>query len=124
MPKLGVPEMAKTAPHAENIKSHRVRPAGHEAQNGREYFLNLRQKNVSHIRLYLTDEHNNLLPLFAGQNAHKGTARFTCTLRFDIIQVRMPNEFETPPYNPGIPPRFTSNFLEKLDFGAPEKTFR
>ena len=95
----------------------------YEAQTGRDYFLNLRQKNVSHIRLHLTDEHNNSLPLFAGQNAHKGTARFTCTLRFDIVQVRMPNEFETPPYNPGIPPRFTSNFLEKLDFGAPYKNF-
>ena len=95
----------------------------YEAQTGREYFLNLRQKNVSFMKLYLTDEHNRALPLFAGQNAHKGTCRFTATLRIDVVQVRMPNEFETPPYVSGIPPRFTSNFLEKLDFGAAQKTF-
>ena len=92
--------------------------------SNREYFLNLRQKNISFMRLYLTDERNRFLPLFAGQNAQGGTCRFTCTLRIDIVQVLSPNEFVTPPYEPGIPPRFTSNFLEKLDFGAPEKTFR
>jgi len=96
----------------------------YEASHGREYFLNLRQKNISHMRLYLTDEHSRPLPLFAGQNAQKGTCRFTATLRIDIIQVMQPNTFQTPPYESGIPPRFTSNFLEKLDFGAPMKTFQ
>lgn len=95
----------------------------YEAQTGKEYFLNLRQKNVSFMKLYLTDERNRYLPLTVGQNTNNGTCRFTCTLRIDIIQSRAVNEFETPPYESGIPPRFTSNFLEKLDFGSPYKNF-
>ena len=31
------------------------------AQTGREYFLNLHQKNVPHLRIRLTDQHNRLL---------------------------------------------------------------
>lgn len=94
-----------------------------ESQTEREYFLNLRQKNVSSLRLYLTDERNRQLPQYTDQST-KGNLRFTCTIRVDVVQKTMPNQLETVPYEPNIPARFTSNLLEKFDFGAPQKTFQ
>lgn len=89
------------------------------SNTGREYFIDIPQKHLTHFRLYLTDEHNrqigrrptatnantpNFKSLTLGggdlQNNQStlGNLNFSCVLRADIIQQRKPNEAFTPPY--------------------------
>ncbi len=88
------------------------------SNTGREYFIDIPQKHLTHFRLYLTDEHNRQIarrPDYTASdtvNAKSktisstseenkqstlGNLNFSCVLRADIIQQRKPNEAFTPP---------------------------
>jgi len=89
------------------------------SNDGREYFVNVKQKFLSHFRLYLTDEHNRQIgrrpnepvantPNFksltlAGGDIRNnqstlGNLNFSCVIRVDVIQQRKPNQAFTQPF--------------------------
>jgi hypothetical protein len=100
------------------------------AQTGREFFMNLSQKTLSGMRLYLTDESNrplgrDFLSLGSTSQTAAGIGRaqstlgnlaFNCTLRIDIVQGRQVNELNTPLPKQSVPGRF-STILNHQDFG-------
>lgn len=93
------------------------------ASTGREYFLNLHQKNVPHLRIRLTDQHNRPLCrrlLQAPSNTAAGTGteqsvdgnlQFSAVLRVDVIKQRQVAELQSQPYEPKIPARLTGGIL-------------
>ena len=87
------------------------------ASTERAFFVTLGQKNVSNIRIYLTDEHNRPIGRYLGDPSPtasgKGFAQstlgnftFSAVIRVEIVQVRLPAErfFPAPeiPINPKL----------------------
>ena len=94
------------------------------SNTGREYFIDIPQKHLTHFRLFLTDEHNRPIgrrpsdtaantPNFFAQGLNGlslannqstlGNLNFSCVIRADIIQQRKPNQAFTEPFrNPTI----------------------
>jgi len=89
------------------------------SNTGREYFIDVSQKYLSHFRLFLTDEHNRPIGrrlvdtqantpnyLFKGLSISSaannqstlGNLNFSCVIRVDIIQQSHPNQAFTDPY--------------------------
>ena len=89
------------------------------SNTGREYFIDVSQKYLSHFRLFLTDEHNRPIGrrpvdtqantpnyLFkaltsssaANNQSTLGNLNFSCVIRVDIIQQSHPNQAFTDPY--------------------------
>ena len=93
------------------------------AQTGREYFLNLHQKNLPNLRIKLTDQHNRPLgrvisysntaagTQFGLKQSIDGNLQFSAVLRVDIIKQRQVAELESQPYVPSVPPRLTGGVL-------------
>lgn len=99
----------------------------YDAQSGREYFMNVRQKVVSNLRLRLTDRHNR--PLGRGINSSSKTASgsgteqstlgnlsFSAVIRVDVIQQRHIKELETKPTINNTAERF-DKVLSQPKFG-------
>ena len=88
------------------------------AMTGREFFLNIHQKNLTHLRIKLTDQHNrslcrqnNASETAAGTGDHQsteGNLQFSAVLRIDIIKQRQVTELESKPYEANIPARFSN----------------
>lgn len=89
------------------------------SNTGREYFIDVSQKYLSHFRLFLTDEHNRPIGrrpvdtqantpnyLFkaltsssaANNQSTLGNLNFSCVIRVDVIQQSHPNQAFTDPY--------------------------
>ena len=89
------------------------------SSTGREYFVDVQQKYLSHFRLFLTDEHNrpigrrptdtqantpnyfykSLTPILPANNQSTlGNLNFSCVIRVDIIQQSHPNQAFTNPF--------------------------
>lgn len=88
------------------------------SNTGREYFIDLNQKYLTHFRIYITDEHNRPIGRSLGSASNTpslgglgysvgdeednqsilGNLNFNCVLRADIIQQRKPREAFTEPY--------------------------
>ena len=94
-----------------------VEYCSYEAQTGREYFLNIRQKVLTNLRFRLTDRHNRPIGRVfnSASNTASGTGSnqstlgnlsFNAVIRVDIIQQRHPRHLETP----GIPERTAARF--------------
>ena len=99
------------------------------AQTGREFFLDIHQKSLSHLRLKLTDSHNRPIARKAGsgsltatgsgtQQATLGNLQFSCVLRIDIIKkydlkhnLREQNE------QLDIPARFSNGLVTQMRGG-------
>jgi len=95
----------------------------YKQQSDNEFFINLHQKHLNNIRLYLTDQHNRRIGrrpgnLMANTATGTGTSQsilgnlsFSAVLRIDIIESRQPAEqmFE-PPVNTA-PARSNNLFL-------------
>ena len=130
---LGIPNTSiETVGFANDPKNHRtdttdsdilaripvsVEFCNYDAQSGREYFMNVRQKQISHMSFRLTDAKNRPLgrpshsPLktAAGTGQKQSTAgnlNFSAVIRVDIIQQRHIKELETPPLQHKTPARF------------------
>lgn len=93
------------------------------SNTGREYFIDVSQKYLSHFRLFLTDEHNRpigrrpvdtqantpnyLFKALAGKvppedaannQSTLGNLNFSCVIRVDVIQQSHPNQAFTNPF--------------------------
>ena len=68
---------------------------------GDEFFLNLRSKNLSHMRLTLTDRKNRRLThaVSSGDDnqSTKGNLSFSCIIRIDTIQASIPRQLSVTP---------------------------
>ena len=103
------------------------------ANTGREYFIDLRQKHLNNIRLYLTDQHNRRIGRRPAQGSLKtaagydninaieqstlGNLSFSCVLRTEVIQGGPVDEvqFAKPP--PVIPARKTGLLVQTNTLG-------
>ena len=95
-----------------------------------EFFVHLPSRHLSSIRLFLTDSRGRPLGRPYGSNSLTaagtgvsqstlGNLNFTCTLRFDVIQKRLPNYLETEPTPQPIPGRYSGVLLNQ-NFGRPK----
>ena len=74
------------------------------SNTGKEYYIDLKQKHISNVKLYLTDEHNRRIGRRPAQVAQKtatgtgiaqstlGNLNFNCVIRADVIRDRLPAE--------------------------------
>lgn len=99
------------------------------AQTGREFFLDIHQKQLNFLRLTLTDAHNR--PLGRATNTtHPNTAsgsgteqstlgnlNFSAVIRFDIIKKRTVQHLETEHYKPNVPARFSNGIVNQQRSG-------
>ncbi len=98
------------------------------ASTGREFFLDLKQKQLNSLELRLTDAKNRPLGrtgTHAGNQTAAGTGTsqstlgnldFTAVLRIDIIMKKQMHYLESKRTEPRVPPRF-SGILQKQDGG-------
>jgi hypothetical protein len=98
------------------------------ANTGKEYFIDLRQKHLNNIRLYLTDQHNRRIGRRPTQTSLKtatgydninaieqstlGNLNFSCVLRTEVIQGGPINEVQFPRPEPVIPARKTGLLVQ------------
>ena len=97
------------------------------AQTGREFFLDIHQKQLNHIRLKLTDAKNrpigrsttNSNTATGSGNAQStlGNLSFSAVIRFDIIKKRTVDHLETEHYKPTVPARFSNGVTNQQRFG-------
>ena len=104
-----------------------VEYCNYEAQTGREYFMNVKQKQLNTLNLRLTDAKNRPLGRAFGANSNTatgtGTAQstlgnlsFSAVIRVDIVQQRQVKELETKPLTHTTAARF-DNVLAQPKFG-------
>ena len=98
------------------------------AQTGREFFLDIHQKQLNHIRLKLTDAKNrpigrstssiNPNTATGSGNAQStlGNLSFSAVIRFDIIKKRTVDHLETEHYKPTVPARFSNGVTSQQRF--------
>ena len=99
------------------------------ARTGREFFLEIKQPQLSFLRLRLTDSRNRPL----GRRSHvsntaTGTANgtnqstlgnlnFSAVIRFDIVKSKNVQHLESQHYVPNVPARFSSGIVNQLRDG-------
>lgn len=67
----------------------------YESQTGREFFLNIPNKQVNTMKFYLRDSHDRPLPAIDSQQGTVGNLHFSMVLRVDVIQRYVPNSLQT-----------------------------
>lgn len=99
------------------------------AQTGREFFLDIHQKQLNHIRLKLTDAKNRPIgrsTSSANQNTATGSGNaqstlgnlsFSAVIRFDIIKKRSVEHLQTEHHKPNVPARFSNGVTNQQRFG-------
>lgn len=99
------------------------------AQTGREFFLDIHQKQLNHIRLKLTDAKNRPIGRSissTNQNTATGTGNaqstlgnlsFSAVIRFDIIKKRTVEHLQTEHHKPNVPARFSNGVTNQQRFG-------
>ena len=89
----------------------------------REYFINLTQRSIPELTLYLTDSAGRDLPFAPGQNI-LGNMSFSCVIRVEIVRSALAagQTLQTAPINHPVPPRFSSRPLIIPDAG--EDTYK
>jgi len=103
-----------------------------------EYFINLQNRVLSNLRLFLTDKCGR--PLGRKFTSQSGTASglesngviekdtqstlgnlfFDCTIKVEIIRVRMPNTLDTPQIPLPMPAREAQSVITWPDYGRPK----
>ncbi len=106
-----------------------------------EYFINLQQRRLSTLRLFLTDKNRRPLGRVLGSGSGTASGRtaladntgaalddrqttlgnlyFTAIIKCEIIKVRNPKKLETEPPKPPLPARFAQAPYTVQDFGNP-----
>jgi len=96
------------------------------AQTGREFFLDIHQKQLNFLRLRLTDSHNRPIGRKTETNTATGEGReqstlgnlnFSAVIRFDIVKRRTVQMLETEHYKPNMPARFSNGIVNQLRNG-------
>ena len=81
--------------------SRRQAEAAHYDLLGDEFFLNLRSKSLSNIKLTLTDRKNRMLThaVSSGDDnqSTSGNLSFSCIIRIDTIQANIPRQLSVTP---------------------------
>jgi len=99
----------------------------YHCNTGREFFLDLRQKQLNSLELRVTDAKNRPIGRIGTQinetaagtgtkQSTLGNLEFTAVIRFDIIQKKHMHYLETQKEEPSVFPRFSS-ILNKQDNG-------
>lgn len=113
----------------------------YESNTGDEYFINLQQRKLSNLRLFLTDSKGRKLGRTSAQR-NLGTAAgltesdlttfvseeqntignlyFTGVIRVDIIRKSMPAKLETEAFKPPKPAREAQSIVTWTDYGRPK----
>ena len=104
----------------------------------REYFVNLQQRRLSTLTLFLTDSRNRPLGRLAGSasgtaagsqtggvlnsnlQSTQGNLFFTATIRIDVVQVSFPNQLQAMPPPLSQPALFNRGTLVWQDNGHPK----
>ena len=99
------------------------------AQTGREFFLDIHQKQLNHIRLKLTDAKNRPIGRSISSNTPNtatgrgnaqstlGNLSFSAVIRFDIIKKRSVDHLQTEHHKPNVPARFSNGVTNQQRFG-------
>jgi len=93
-------------------------------ETGNEYTLNLKQKNFTMMRLFLTDSHGRQLPVQSYEKAGTvGNFSFKCTVKVEIVQHlgQQNNQLQTERPQKSVSARFGTAPLEYLDYGGVRK---
>lgn len=111
----------------------------YHTQTGMDYFLNLQQRRLSHLRLFLTDSKGRRL---GRKNPGSGTAAglapsassdafssdlqstlgnlyFTAVLKLEVVRVRNPAHLDTKPPSVPMPAREAQSVVTWPDYGRP-----
>ena len=144
---MGVLDSAKGVPNADVINSNilgkvfrDVEFISYHSQTGDEYFINLQQRRLSHLHLFLTDSKGRRLGRLTGDTSDSAAGRpglvpgsflsdnqaslgnlyFTAVVKVDVIRVRTPQGLQsTPPPFPQ-PAREAQSVLTWPAYGAPK----
>ena len=131
------------APQAKATRSHCKIPINYEitsyfANADKEFFINLQQRRLSTLTLFLTDARNRPLGRLAGSGSGtaagsqtagvlnsklqstQGNLFFTATIRIDVVQASFPQRLQAPPPMPSQPPLNNRGTLIWQDHGAPK----
>ena len=112
----------------------------YESNTGDEYFINLQQRKLANLRLFLTDSKGRKLGRTSGQRDlgtaaglldssldfesnlqnKTGNLNFTAVIRVDIVKNRNPVKLESEGLPPALPARKTQSTLVWSDYGKPK----
>ena len=111
----------------------------YESNTGEEYFMNLQQRKLANLRLFLTDSKGRKLGRTSGQRDlgtaagknngtvfdsnlqnTQGNLFFTAVIRVDIIKNKSPVKLETERLAPALPARKTQAPYVWQDYGIPK----
>ena len=103
-----------------------------------EYFVNLQQRRLSSLRLFLTDSKGRRLGRLSGatgtaagrqttpgtfdstEQSTLGNLFFTAVLKIDVVKVRDANYLQTTPPTPMLPARIAQSPYTWQDYGLPK----
>lgn len=112
----------------------------YHTQTGMDYFLNLQQRRLSHLRLFLTDSKGRRLGRLPGQSggtaaglgpsassddfssveqSTQGNLYFTAVVKLEVIRVRNPAHLDTTPPSAPMPAREAQSVMTWPDYGRP-----
>tara|TARA_R110002049_G_scaffold236943_1_gene410050 strand:+ start:992 stop:2143 length:1152 start_codon:yes stop_codon:yes gene_type:complete len=112
----------------------------YESSTGDEYFINLQQRKLANLRLFLTDSKGRKLGRTSGQRDlgtaagltdtnldfesdtqnTTGNLSFTAVIRVDIIKNRNPAKLESESIRPPMPAREAQSIITWSDYGRPK----
>ena len=80
------------------------------AQSDMVYFTNIISKQVTQLRIRITDSNGNFFPLMASGQAEDGNRSFTAVIRVDTVLLpsSIPHSINNPSMNETTQPRFSS----------------
>ena len=144
---MGVLDSAKGVPNADVINSNilgkvfrDVEFISYHSQTGDEYFINLQQRRLSHLHLFLTDSKGRRLGRLTGDTSNTAAGRqgsteesfasdnqattgnlyFTAVIKVDVIRVRTPQGLQSTPPGFAQPAREAQSVLTWPDYGTPK----
>jgi hypothetical protein len=110
----------------------------YHTQTGMDYFLNLQQRRLSHLRLFLTDSKGRRLGRLPGQTggtaaglgpsassdafssieqSTQGNLYFTAVVKLEVVRVRNPAHLDTKPPSVPMPAREAQSVVTWPDYG-------
>jgi hypothetical protein len=98
----------------------------YESKTGREFFLDIHQKQLNTLRLRVTDARNRLIARKSLTNTASGSGKeqstlgnlnFSAVIRFDIIKSKKIEHLESEHYKSTVPARFSNGVVNQLRGG-------
>ena len=98
----------------------------YESKTGREFFLDIHQKQLNTLRLRVTDARNRLIARRSLTNTASGSGdsqstlgnlNFSAVIRFDIVKYKKIEHLESEHYKSTVPARFSNGVVNQLRGG-------